>query len=85
MNVSYIYFNLSDDPSYYQMKEIIISKCLCNNKQVWDILEKAYEHGRALNILVDMNWCWWVDLFAILFSENVFVYSIGNVRLIKAV
>lgn len=49
MNVSYIYFNLSDDPSYYQMKEIIISK------QVSDILEKAYEHGRALNILVDMN------------------------------
>lgn len=55
MNVSYIYFNFSDDPSYYQMKEIIISKCLCNNKQVSDILENAYEHGRALNILVDMN------------------------------
>lgn len=52
MNVSYIYFNFSDDPSYYQMKEIM---CLCNNKQVSDILEKAYEHGRALNILVDMN------------------------------
>lgn len=82
MDVSQIYFNLNDNPSDYQMKEIIISMIICNNKHVSHI-RKACVHDCALKSL-SKHECWWVDIFASFFREQFSVYYIGNLKLINA-
>lgn len=84
MDVSQIYSNLNDNPSDYQMKEIIISMFICNNKHVHvSHMRKAYVHDCALKSL-SKHECWWVDIFASFFREHFSVFSIGNLKLINA-
>lgn len=71
MNVSQIYFNLNDNTSDSQMKEIILSMFICNNKHV-SHMRKAYVHDCALKRLSKHEYGGLT--FSHHFSENIFQY-----------